>query len=104
MLCRVKLCRPFFLPLNSTTRLWSMKGRRPRIVKQQQFDYAYLFGAVCPSTGETEALITPYVDKNIMTRHLEQISEKTAVGRYALVIMDGALLIASWQLRFGLYP
>ncbi len=48
---------------NTTTRLWSMKGCRPRAVKQQQFDYAYLFGAVCPATGETEALIAPYVDK-----------------------------------------
>jgi hypothetical protein len=48
---------------NTTTRLWSMKGCRPRAVKQQQFDFAYLFGAVCPATGETEALIAPYVDK-----------------------------------------
>jgi hypothetical protein len=67
-----------------------MKGCRPRAVKQQQFDYAYLFGAVCPATGETEALIAPYVDKNIMTHHLEQISAKTKTGRHALVIMDGA--------------
>lgn len=75
---------------NTTTRLWSMKGCRPRAVKQQQFDYAYLFGAVCPATGETEALIAPYVDKNIMTLHLEQISAKTQTGRHAVVIMDGA--------------
>ena len=73
---------------NTTTRLWSMKGCRP--VKQPQFDYAYLFGAVCPATGETEALIAPYVDKNIMTLHLEQISAKTQTGRHAEVIMDGA--------------
>jgi transposase len=75
---------------NTTTRLWSMKGCRPRAVKQQQFDYAYLFGAVCPATGETEALIAPYVDKNIMTHHLKQISAKTKTGRHAEVIMDGA--------------
>jgi hypothetical protein len=49
-----------------------------------------LFGAVCPSTGETEALIVPHVDKCIMTQHLEQISAKTVPGRYAVVIMDGA--------------
>jgi hypothetical protein len=74
---------------NTITRLWSMKGCRPKAVKQQQFDYAYLFGAVCPATGETEALIAPYVDKNIMTNHLEQISAKTKTGRHAVVIMDG---------------
>jgi hypothetical protein len=74
---------------NTTTRLWSIKGYRPRAVKQQQFDYAYLFGAVCSATGETEALIALYVDKNIMTHHLEQTSAKTKTGRHAVVIMDG---------------
>jgi transposase len=45
---------------------------------------------VCPATGETEVLIAPYVDKNIMTHHLEQISAKTKTGRHAVVIMDRA--------------
>lgn len=67
-----------------------MRGRRPSAVKQQQFDYAYLCGAVCPATGETEALIVPHVDKCIMTQHLQQISAKTEPGRHAVVIMDGA--------------
>jgi hypothetical protein len=48
---------------NTTTQLWGTKGNRPRAVKQQQFEYAgthaYLFGAVCPATRETEALIAP---------------------------------------------
>ena len=40
---------------NTTTRIWAEKGTRPRVVKQQQFTSAYLFGAVCPKTGATEA-------------------------------------------------
>ncbi len=28
---------------NTTTRLWFEKGTHPRVVKQQQFEYAYLF-------------------------------------------------------------
>lgn len=32
---------------NTTTRIWAEKGTRPRVVQQQQFTYAYLFGAVC---------------------------------------------------------
>jgi hypothetical protein len=56
---------------------------------------AYLFGTVCPVTGETEALIAPYVDKHIMTHHLEQISAKTKTGKYAVVIMDGPGLRSS---------
>ena len=48
-----------------------------------------MFGAVCLATGEKEALIAPYVDKYIMTHHLEQISAKTKTGRHAVVIMNG---------------
>ncbi|MBU2924259.1 hypothetical protein KO509_05855 [Colwellia sp. C2M11] len=44
---------------NTTTRVWATKGTRPRVVRQQQFEYAYLFGAICPATGATEAIISP---------------------------------------------
>jgi transposase len=59
-------------------------------VKQQQFEYGYLFGAVCPSNGKTEALITPFVNKAAMTQHLKQISLATPSGRHAVVVMDRA--------------
>lgn len=75
---------------NTTTRLWAEKGTRPRAVKQQQFEYAYLFGAVCPATGATEALIAPYIDMDMMRRHLQLISERTESGRHAVIIVDGA--------------
>lgn len=78
---------------NTTTRLWAKTGSRPRAVRQQQFEYAYLFGAVCPTTGETEALIAPWVNKEVMRQHLKQISQRTRPGRFALVLMDGA----SWH-------
>jgi hypothetical protein len=49
-----------------------------------------LFGAVCPATGETEALITPWVNKEIMTHHhLHQVATCTQPVRHAVVIMDG---------------
>ncbi|ABU69234.1 hypothetical protein VIBHAR_00186 [Vibrio campbellii ATCC BAA-1116] len=44
------------------------------MVKQQQFEYAYLFGSVCPERGIGEAIVVPWVNKDIMTNHLEQIS------------------------------
>jgi hypothetical protein len=75
---------------NQTTKIWATKGTRPRVVKQQQFEYGYLFGAVCPSTGQTEALISPVVNKEMMSVHLSQISNATPNGRHAVVIMDGA--------------
>ena len=75
---------------NQTTRVWAEKGTRPRVVKQQQYEYGYLFRAVCPSNGKTEALVTPFVNKEAMTLHMEQISKATEFGRHAVVIMDGA--------------
>ena len=59
-------------------------------MKQQQFEYGYLFGTVCPATGETEALVDPWVNKEIMQQHLELISKRTKPGRHAVIIMDGA--------------
>ncbi|NOH86084.1 IS630 family transposase [Vibrio sp. 03-59-1] len=78
---------------NTTTRLWAERGTRPRVVKQQQFEYAYLFGSVCPAKGVGEAIVVPWVNKDIMISHLEQISKATERSRHAVVIMDGA----SWH-------
>nr|WP_283630420.1 IS630 family transposase [Alteromonas macleodii] len=75
---------------NQTSRIWAAKGSRPRVVKQQQFDYGYVFGAVCPSNGNTQALISPLVNKEVMKQHLKLISEATEPGRHAVVVMDGA--------------
>ncbi len=74
----------------TTTRLWAERGSRPKAVKQQQFEYAYLFGSVCPTRGIGEAMVVPWVNKEIMVEHLKQISEVTEKGRHAVVIMDGA--------------
>ena len=75
---------------NTTTRLWAEKGTRPRAVKQQQFEYAYLFGAVCPATGDTEALIAPCMNMEVMEKHLALISEKVPEGRHGVIVVDGA--------------
>lgn len=75
---------------NTTTRLWAERGTRPRAIKQQQFEYAYLFGSVCPNRGIGEAMVVPWVNKETMIHHLGQISQVTERGRHAVVIMDGA--------------
>ena len=69
------------------------KGTRPRAIQQQQFEYAYLFGAVCINTGQTEALVMPYSNSEVMKVHLRLISDATPKGKYAVVIMDRA----SWH-------
>ncbi|TKE90792.1 IS630 family transposase, partial [Vibrio kanaloae] len=78
---------------NTTTKIWAEKGTRPRAVQQQQFEYAYLFGAVCINTGEAEAIVSPLSNMEAMTKHLELISTATPRGKHSVVIMDQA----SWH-------
>ncbi len=40
----------------STSRMWVKKGTGPRALKQQQFTYSSLYGAICPSTGQAVVL------------------------------------------------
>lgn len=75
----------------SLTRVWHYRGERPKLVRQQQFNSAYIFGAVCPSNGNYSRLIIPCVNKNTMELHMKAISEQVSKGKHALVIMDGAL-------------
>jgi transposase len=60
------------------------------VVCQQQFEYAYLFGAVCPSRGIGQAIVVPWTNKEAMRLHLQQIAAITELDRHAVVIMDGA--------------
>lgn len=74
---------------NTTTLLWEKKGTRLRAVRQQQFEYAYLFGVVCPSTRATKALISPVMNMGVMEQHLALISQRTQDGRHTVIIVDG---------------
>ncbi len=49
-----------------------------------------MFGAVFPATGDTKALIAPWVNKDIVKQHLRLIAARTLPGHHAVVIMDGA--------------
>ena len=74
----------------STSRMWAKKGTRPRALKQQQFTYTYIYGAVCPSTGQAVGLVLPYANTTCMSLHIDEIAGSVPEGRHALVLMDGA--------------
>lgn len=74
----------------TVTRLWAIKGTRPRVVRQQQFNYTYIFGAVCPARDEAVGLIMPYANSKTMQIHLEHISMKIPIGRHAVIVLDQA--------------
>ena len=70
--------------------MWAIKGTRPRVIRQQQFNYTYIFGAVCPSRDEAVGLIMPYANTDTMQIHLEHISVKIPEGRHAVIVLDQA--------------
>jgi transposase len=72
------------------TLTWALKGTRPRLKRQQQFEYAYVFGAVCLARDESVGIIMPYVNTEAMLIHLEHISAKVQKGRDAIIILDRA--------------
>jgi len=60
------------------------------VVRQQQFKYTYLFGAVCPERGATVGLLLPYANSDTMKIHLEYIDAAIPEGKHAVVVLDQA--------------
>jgi transposase len=74
----------------TVTRTWARKGTRPRVTRQQQFEYAYIFGAVCPSRDEAVGLVLPAANTDAMLAHLKEISAQVPPGRHAVLVLDRA--------------
>lgn len=72
------------------TYVWAAKGSRPRAPRDQRYEWAYLFGAVCPAHGTAAALVLPSVNVRAMNLHLAEISRQVAADHHAVVILDGA--------------
>ena len=72
------------------TRLWARKGSRPRAIRQTQYDYLYLFTAVCPETGDACGLITPSMNTDSMNAFLQQFSNELPTDTQAVLLLDRA--------------
>ena len=72
------------------TYVWGETGTRPRAIRDQRYECAYIFGAVCPARGVGAALVMPHADTHAMNAHLVEISSQVAYGAHAIVIIDGA--------------
>ncbi len=72
------------------TRIWAERGSRPRAPRDQRYNWAYLFGAVCPARGAGAALVLPHANTDAMNLHLVEISRRVTPGAHAVVTLDGA--------------
>lgn len=72
------------------TRLWAKRGTRPRALRDTRYEWAYLFGAVCPERSVGAALVMPFANGAAMSAHLEEIARHIAADAHAVLVLDGA--------------
>jgi transposase len=83
----------------TTTNVWARKGSRPTAIRQTEYEYLWVLGAVCPETGHAEGLLSPQLNAKIVTEFLRQFSSTIPPGEHAVMLWDGAGFHASKQLR-----
>ena len=72
------------------TRLWALCGSRPRAVRQTKYQWLYVIGSVCPVTGYSSGLLSPYINAEIINIYLRQFSREIAQDVHAVLIWDQA--------------
>lgn len=79
------------------TNVWAPRGSRPVAVKQTKYEWVYLYAAVEPATGDSTALLMPYVDTESFNIFLQALSSSLKPGEHAVLIMDQA----GWHVSKG---
>lgn len=74
----------------TNSRVWADKGSRPRAPRQTQYRSVYLFGALCPETGQSKAWLMPVANTEAMNAHLADLGRQVGADTHALVVVDRA--------------
>jgi transposase len=72
------------------TYVWAERGSRPPRPRDTRYEWAYLFGAVCPARGCGAGLVLPHANTTAMNLHLVEISRTVTPGAHAVLVLDGA--------------
>lgn len=83
----------------TTTNVWAARGSRPTAVRQTEYEYLWVLGAVCPETGHAEGLLSPRLNTAVINVFLEQFSRTLAPDEHAVLIWDGAGFHTSGTLK-----
>ncbi len=80
------------------TRGWAPRGSRPTVVKQTEYDWLYVFGAVNPPTGDSGAWRAPTVNTQVLNIHLRMIADEVGPRVHVVLVLDQA----GWPVAQGL--
>jgi transposase len=72
------------------TRVWARIGSRPRAPRDSRYEWAYIFGAICPERATGVGLVLPYANREAMNRHLAEIGRAVTPGAHGVLVLDGA--------------
>ncbi len=71
-------------------RRWVQRGMRPRMVKDQRYRSACIFGAVCPARDTGAALVLTHVPVAAIYLLLEEVASQLPPGTHAAMLIDNA--------------
>lgn len=83
----------------TNTNVWARRGSRPRAVRQTEYDYLWVIGAVCPESGHAEGLLSPKLNTEVVNLFLEQFSRTIPDDEHAVMLWDGAGFHTSKKLQ-----
>ena len=81
------------------TRIWAPKESRPGAVRQQQFEAAYMYGAVCPAEGKAVGIVMPKANSEGMQVHIDMIAAAVTSGKHPVLVVDRAAWHVTAKLR-----
>ncbi len=82
----------------TTTAVWARTGSRPTAVRQTEYEYLWVIGAVCPETGHAEGLLSPKLNTEMINVFLSQFAATLPADEHAVMVWDGAGFHRSGQL------
>lgn len=73
-------------------RVWALKGHCPVIRVQQRYEWLYVYGFLCPETGESFWLLQPSVNIEIFGLALAHFAQALGAGpdRRIVLVLDRA--------------
>ena len=69
----------------------ALQRTKTRVIRQQQFESTYLYGAIYPNTKQSVGLVLPYANAYCMQLHLQPISDALPRGCHAVLVVNGAV-------------
>ncbi len=68
-------------------------------MKQTRYDWVYVLGAACPTSGKTAGLISPYLNTDVVNAFFDQMAQEIDDGVHVVMIWDQAGYHTSGKLK-----